>query len=59
MLILRPICMYLRSFRKFIYSPEIHRFPFFLDADCFNVEKFELFQTEPQGMDPGFGGRQL
>lgn len=51
--------MYLRSFRKFIYSPEIHRFPFFLDADCFNVEKFELFQTEPQGMDPGFGGRQL
>lgn len=45
MLILRPICMYLRSFRKFIYSPEIHRFPFFfLDGDCFNVEKLELFR---------------
>lgn len=29
------------------------------DGDCFNVEKLELFQTEPQGMDPGFGGHQL
>lgn len=28
MLILRPICMYSMSFRKLIYSPEIHRFPY-------------------------------